>query len=1731
MEDKIKRYIYYLENDYAFVKEGLIGVNDYFTSNSEKFVKAFLSEYSESNKLNLFGNIFFKGRNSLNESNRELLKHFLQISFISKFYYILANQSTYDKLLNSESTEEQILSSLSSFIKNHIVDLSLLSLTFDNELEDKTLIDTFYQTIDDISDFKIDLYKKVSSLKTSINKEKIHNITKNIKLFIKVKIDVLDSLILEIIKFSYLKRYVLNNNEIFCTIADDKNSSVLVASLDILELDTSLDLQHSINVTSFINTPDINELKNEELIKENYKKLLLSLSEENHILKDRISKSRFLLTFRPILIEIDKRSIKGNSFDLPSIMLLINALRYKTNINLNSGISATGSLSFVPDGKIYVEKIFGEREKLQAIKNYNNTYSERPIKAVYVPTNNLQNFENNLSHFEFKKAISFYEVKDIDSLYLKSLDTLDDLEILDPFESYIKEIVQKFSFSNEYISLFDIKESIFNLKERSKEIVESSINGVSIPSFFNDDPSINANVYNYIYAYNRLNFSFDKSPLPILINIEEDYIKSNNLIDYLKKYFEKYNISDSDISNLANTKNSMVFLAYTNKVKKSDQVFFDISTLNSLKKNNYINFFANCIEQSKFVSEKLKLDLQIKNKSLFYKFSSFGNKSDELFSSDNIGLKLPFEIYKTKINNDNASFNQFIDIFYNNKDDNNLPSYLPLSITLSKNSNIIKDIVSKSSLVDYFDEVIEFINNNNQVLHTIVGVAGTGKTSLLFSLSYFSLMRANDPLIPHYINITNKNKNDVDKIFYENISDTNIDDIEEFLGYSFSTIFILEANNISFINENELKNIILELKSKLEKINGKFERKHKLIVLYRSDTSSKDNESLYDKLKNISLTWQLKSVSKKSIKDYIKRVGGESGLSLFQKINYSIPDLIEIPLFINFINWLAVKSKSDFLNNYTIDSVSQIYSIFTREYLRNEYKKWESIRLFEWSREDDERNKILSLNEIDFAKYYNDNKIYNLEKKPHAIELILMLIANNLGSNFLDTKLNEQISFYCNDNKYKWLKDYVFVEKDLPNNKKLNFKTLANNTILKYGSNFEIEFLHPSFADYYQAKSIFYNLETGTIVSLEDKEHYTKALNDCSNYQVIIHFIDIFEVTYPNIDSWQYLNHLNLQEESYFLIGKSYSGYKEYNSLEAYKKVLEINPNNVKTNNNIGLVYGHLGEDELSLFHLKKAIEIDNNYEFSFFNLGIHYMKIGDLEEAIKYFKRSIDIVPEGYFNYYWVAECYSYLGNELETLRYIKKAYENQNRDIELLDLDLAIFYQILGNEIEASKYFEKACNIKNQTKNIIETMFKFDLNRKNYKGVIKHFKKMVQLYPENSYIFFILSDLISYFKEEDLNDFINSLEENIEYTGYSFSYMVLGLAYYYRKDLVNAEKNYLISMSLDPNIIQNYINLSMLYESQQEFEKALIYQKKALEIDDTNELVLNNIALLYSILSQFETAEFYYNKIDILSNDFFCISKSKFFELKEDYDNAIEIAKKGLELNKNNINIYFSLGNLYFKKENYNLALDYFNKSLEILNSDINFDNISIFLSNKPDKDLIYYRIFSCKLKLNKIDEARNILVYLIENNIVRDYWVYYDLISTYDNLNDLGNNLKYYIDIKNRENDNASFILSITMSKYFNFGLKKALSFYFSVFEENRDYYFAFVKYLSNNNLPNLAIEVLEVMINSGKYNEKEILLRKIEVYKDANIDFKNLFSEKEIKSLLISYPEIKSEFYKG
>lgn len=101
--------------------------------------------------------------------------------------------------------------------------------------------------------------------------------------------------------------------------------------------------------------------------------------------------------------------------------------------------------------------------------------------------------------------------------------------------------------------------------------------------------------------------------------------------------------------------------------------------------------------------------------------------------------------------------------------------------------------------------------------------------------------------------------------------------------------------------------------------------------------------------------------------------------------------------------------------------------------------------------------------------------------------------------------------------------------------------------------------------------------------------------------------------------------------------------------------------------------------------------------------------------------------------------------------------------------------------------------------------------------------------------------------------------------------NYIQMGLLYFQKEDFANAESVYLKAIKASPKMPKLYSNLGYLRWMANDVEQAITYYKRAIELDDTYEIPVNNLGVIHlDLLGDVESAIGYFRQAIDLNADY---------------------------------------------------------------------------------------------------------------------------------------------------------------------------------------------------------------------------------------------------------------------
>jgi tetratricopeptide (TPR) repeat protein len=338
---------------------------------------------------------------------------------------------------------------------------------------------------------------------------------------------------------------------------------------------------------------------------------------------------------------------------------------------------------------------------------------------------------------------------------------------------------------------------------------------------------------------------------------------------------------------------------------------------------------------------------------------------------------------------------------------------------------------------------------------------------------------------------------------------------------------------------------------------------------------------------------------------------------------------------------------------------------------------------------------------------------------------------------------------------------------------------------------------------------------------------------------------------------------------------------------------------------------------------VRKALSLDPGNAELLFEKGMLYNMLGELDTARRAFEQAIGIRPEGKY-YYWKGIVNQQLGNVENAEMDYRYALDKKYETAELYN-NLSILLVAREKYEEALQVINKCLVINKDYSQAVSArarlyFFLFNVDSACLEGnraLAMGYRNAFSLpdsicEADSSKQLLFVSDvlLVNKLYKQALKGYSRMIA-NGDLT--STNFLNRGYCYYQQKDYANAEKDYLRALSL-PNPMKDLLwdDLSLLYYDQANYEKAIEYSTRRIELNSKNHVPYIDRGLCYRKLKKYKEAEKDFNQSLAIKPDFhraFGYRAFLYLELGQ-YQKAFEDASKAVQIDSRYGYGYLMLG-----------------------------------------------------------------------------------------------------------------------------------------------------------------------------------------------------------------------------
>lgn len=312
-----------------------------------------------------------------------------------------------------------------------------------------------------------------------------------------------------------------------------------------------------------------------------------------------------------------------------------------------------------------------------------------------------------------------------------------------------------------------------------------------------------------------------------------------------------------------------------------------------------------------------------------------------------------------------------------------------------------------------------------------------------------------------------------------------------------------------------------------------------------------------------------------------------------------------------------------------------------------------------------------------------------------------------------------------------------------------------------------------------------------------------------------------------------------------------------------------------------GIAYDSLMRYDEALNDYHEAIKLEPENPHAYNNIGIVYKERKDYETAVKYFKKAIDNMGNEPYKVFFnnIARCYRRLKKYEEAIKYYDKELEIFGGDFDLYDKKAGV-YVLMDKYQDAIDIYLECLDVEGidpvDVYDNIGDIYKDDI--KDYNEAIKWYKMAIKLEPEHRYEYRKIG--IAYYKKKKYKTAIKFYKKQLEFDEHAYTYVKMGEAYKELHNAVKAKENYQKALDLYKNIkypdASHYTEMAKCSKELGNIEGAVDYCKKCMynmcsdcDSAECNEAyyILGEIAELEK---DYQKALDYYNKVlEIVDSD----------------------------------------------------------------------------------------------------------------------------------------------------------------------------------------------------------------------------------------------------------------------
>ncbi len=316
-------------------------------------------------------------------------------------------------------------------------------------------------------------------------------------------------------------------------------------------------------------------------------------------------------------------------------------------------------------------------------------------------------------------------------------------------------------------------------------------------------------------------------------------------------------------------------------------------------------------------------------------------------------------------------------------------------------------------------------------------------------------------------------------------------------------------------------------------------------------------------------------------------------------------------------------------------------------------------------------------------------------------------------------------------------------------------------------------------------------------------------------------------------------------------------------ALEVLNKGLRQIPNSVLLLMDRAMLYQEVGNPGLAVQDLRAAISLDPQNIEAYQSLAGLHVALKDPDKALSVFDQGLKNNPESVVLMINQGQIYGAMGRPQGAIRLyeraimvLEKALEKTPNDVSLLVNKGAIFHS-MRRTVEAFTAYRQAATVAPDDPEVHRSMGQMAAEVDSLDVAREAWEKVAQLVPGDLDTRSALARLYTVQQNWDraLNEYRLIMEIAPEAERARLQYGIAQV-YLQKGDIEQAKKALEATIQLNPDILEPYGDLALIYAGQQDLDSALEVYNRALAVDSTNAGVHYNMGLALTSRQEFDRA-----------------------------------------------------------------------------------------------------------------------------------------------------------------------------------------------------------------------------------------------------------------------------------